>query len=61
MFHKAIVYPARVRLGSTDVCLAHHGLEYIGTYTQTNNAERVVSSSGTPTGIQTRVSICKIL
>jgi hypothetical protein len=25
MFHKAIVHPARARLGRTDVCLEHHG------------------------------------
>jgi hypothetical protein len=25
MFHKAIVHPARARLGRTDVCLRHHG------------------------------------
>jgi hypothetical protein len=33
----------------------------IGTYPYTNNDERMVSSPGTSTGIQTRVSICKIL
>jgi hypothetical protein len=61
MFHKAIVYPARARLGRNDVCLTHHGKEYTGTYPYTKNAERMDSSSGTPTGIPTRVSICKIL
>jgi hypothetical protein len=61
MFDKAIVHPARARLGRTDVCLTHYGWEYIGTYPYTKDVKRMDSSSGTPTGIQTRVPSCKIL
>jgi hypothetical protein len=56
-YRKYTVHPARVnRPGRTDVCVTQYRWELLSTYPYTNDAEYMVSCSGTPTSKQTGVS-----